>query len=408
MDYPSWISESIIDVYHKSGLKKLFQWQYDLLINDKIRYPLSSNLLYSAPTSAGKTIVAEILALHTIIETNRAALFVFPFISVAKEKFRNLQKLWRNFNLRVCGYMGPNSAPLTAWDTAICTIEKANSLINKSIDEDALERISVIIIDEFHMIFDPHRGQIVENMIAKIRYASKKLNNHIQIIGMSATLPNLEKLSKWLNAFSIASDFRPVHLSQLILTNNTLKDINTMETKKICSLCMESLYAKQSVLIFCSSKAETEKISLNFVSYMIDVDFDSRRLSSLLDLDQLSIFLKKFHSRTQSNDELLRKTIPYGVAFHHAGLTVEEREEIEDGFRNGLLKILCATSTLSSGVNLPAQKVIIKAQFNGPLALSSITYHQMIGRAGRLGQTVDVDFLSKKLDIDVIANCSAK
>lgn len=91
MDYPSWISESIIDVYHKSGLKKLFQWQYDLLINDKIRYPLSSNLLYSAPTSAGKTIVAEILALHTIIETNRAALFVFPFISVAKEKFRNLQ-----------------------------------------------------------------------------------------------------------------------------------------------------------------------------------------------------------------------------------------------------------------------------------------------------------------------------
>lgn len=89
--------------------------------------------------------------------------------------------------------------------------------------------------------------------------------------------------------------------------------------KKICSLCMESLYAKQSVLIFCSSKAETEKISLNFVSYMIDVDFDSRRLSSLLDLNQLSIFLKKFHSRTQSNDELLRKTIPYGVAFHHAG-----------------------------------------------------------------------------------------
>lgn len=42
--------------------------------------------------------------------------------------------------------MGPNSAPLTAWDTAICTIEKANSLINKSIDEDALERISKFLL----------------------------------------------------------------------------------------------------------------------------------------------------------------------------------------------------------------------------------------------------------------------
>lgn len=65
---------------------------------------------------------------------------------------------------------------------------------------------------------------------------------------MSATLPNLEKLSKWLNAFSIASDFRPVHLSQLILTNNTLKDINTMETVRTLELDPNGINGQDDII----------------------------------------------------------------------------------------------------------------------------------------------------------------
>ncbi|VDK76192.1 unnamed protein product [Anisakis simplex] len=66
---------------------------------------------------------------------------------------------------------------------------------------------------------------------------------------------------------------------------------------------------------------------------------------------------------------------------------MEEREAIEDGFRGGQLRVLTATSTLSSGVNLPAQTVLIKAQMSGPSALTNTTYRQMVGRAGRLGQS---------------------
>lgn len=84
----------------------------------------------------------------------------------------------------------------------------------------------------------------------------------------------------------------------------------------------------------------------------------------------------------------LSHCVKKGIAFHHSGLTSTQKELIEEAFRKGDIKIICATPTLSAGVSLPAYRVIIKSlkRFSGGWGMDWIPvleYLQMAGRAGR-------------------------
>ena len=96
-------------------------------------------------------------------------------------------------------------------------------------------------------------------------------------------------------------------------------------------------------------------------------------------------------------DEILAETVPHGVAYHNAGMTVEERDLIETAFRQGVINVLTATSTLAAGVNLPAKRVIFRSPYIGNQFLDATRYRQMCGRAGRAGQDTQGEPLNARI-----------
>ncbi|RTG83914.1 ATP-dependent DNA helicase HFM1/MER3 [Schistosoma bovis] len=97
-----------------------------------------------------------------------------------------------------------------------------------------------------------------------------------------------------------------------------------------------------------------------------------------------------------------------GVAYHHAGMDVEDRRLVEDAFRSGCISVLACTSTLAMGVNLPAHLVIVKNTeqvIDGEMiGYSSTQLSQMVGRAGRPQVFNRQRRLYTKVLIDIINN----
>nr|XP_039271049.1 DNA polymerase theta-like [Styela clava] len=403
------LPQCVLDQYNKNGLESMFQWQAECLsINGVLD---GRNLVYAAPTSAGKTLVVEILLLKRILETGKKALFILPFVSVAREKLFHMRTLFEETGIRVDGYMGGH-APTNGFssvDVAVCTIEKANGLINRLIEEKNIDQIGMLVIDELHMVGDEGRGYILELLLTKIRYERLKKsltqssnNTNIQIVGMSATLPNLSLLADWLDAALYVTDFRPVPLQRCLkigsaIYDNKLNKIRDFvpafncknDDDNLAALCYETLNEGNSVLVFCPTKNWCEKLANNVAHQFYDLNSSHQKDSSLpfvkLDLETLKEIFEQLSQSPVGVDAILNRTLPLGVAYHHAGLTTEERDIVEAGFRIGAIRVLIATSTLSSGVNLPARRVIIRTPTFNRKTLDVRTYLQMTGRAGRKG-----------------------
>ena len=186
---------------------------------------------------------------------------------------------------------------------------------------------------------------------------------------MSATLPNLNVLATWLRADLYFTDYRPVPLTETFKvgpiiydkSGNILRDLKQArmvsgDDDHVLALCQETVEEGNGVLVFCPTKSWCEKLAESIAKHFYtqcsgkterSAEDDPR--SVIFDYNALREVFEQLRSCQVGLDNVLGRILRYGVAYHHAGLTYDERDIIEAGFRQGIIKVLVATSTLSSG-----------------------------------------------------------
>lgn len=137
IDSPRWdLPAPIIQLYQNKGIERFFEWQAECLSIDGV-LDQTRNLLYSAPTSAGKSLVGDILLYKTVLEKKKKVIIVLPYIAIVEERFKTLSHFLEPFeDVSVVSYAGINlnhnvTRCIDTVDVAICTLEKANKIINE-------------------------------------------------------------------------------------------------------------------------------------------------------------------------------------------------------------------------------------------------------------------------------------
>lgn len=227
-----------------------------------------------------------------------------------------VQDMLRSSGVRVEGFFGGYTAPggFESVDIAVCTIEKANSITNKLLEQQKLDTIGMVVVDEVHLISDSNRGYILELLLAKILYCSTRLSTNIQIVTMSATLPNSDLLTNWLKAEFYQTDYRPVSLQEMIKIGDKIYDDSMDIVRSISSeeysalendqdnigqLCMETILISASVIVFCPSKDWCESLALHVASSIYKLGKSNTPIGEKLrqEINMQSIEEVKIHLR---------------------------------------------------------------------------------------------------------------
>ncbi|XP_031628246.1 helicase POLQ-like [Contarinia nasturtii] len=384
------------------NIDDLYDWQKECLQLPAIEQ--KKNLIYALPTSGGKTLVSEILIFREILCRQKSCIFILPYVSIVQEKVWSLSPFALELGFLIEEYAaGKGTVPprkrRKKKSVYIATIEKALVMFDSLIEAGRVDEIGLVIIDELHIIGESGRGATLEALLTKIQYVKAG----IQIVGMSATIGNLPELAEFLDADVYQKDFRPVELREYIKCGSDLvelkKDADCIQNafvpertisfnykadalKKdpdhVAGLVSEVIPTK-SCLIFCSTKKNCESLT-KLLCTMLPKKFTEHKIAERENL------IKAIENDMGSVIcPILGRSIMCGIAYHHSGLTTDERRHLEEAFRCGVLCVICCTSTLAAGVNLPAKRVIIRSPYVGREFITLSKYKQMVGRAGRAG-----------------------
>ena len=368
------------------------------------RLELGQTAFVSAPTSAGKTVIAQ-YAISLCRSHKMRTLYTSPIKALSNQKFRDLSKQF--------GDVGILTGDITLNREASClimTTEILRSMLYHGAD--ILRDVECVIFDECHFISNDERGVVWEECIILLPY-------HINMVFLSATVPNAMEIADWIGrtkqkiVYVQIHNIRPIPLEHALYTGNS-KIYTIVEPKKAIDQKLLN-EAKETI----NSESEFINYSTeywyNFIHIaleknltpMLIFSFSKRTCHDLADIiSQLDLLNKKEKKHVVGfcNRSLLRlpkedrdlpqiknlfKLLENGIGIHHGGILPILKEIVEILLSDGYIKVLFCTSTFAMGINVPVRSCTFVSldKFNGKevTKLTPTEYVQMSGRAGRRG-----------------------
>jgi helicase len=330
--------------------------------------------------------VAELCALKHIAERRGKVLYLVPLKALASEKYEEFKK-FSKVGIKVILSTGDFDAvdpTLGKYDIIIATNEKADSIFRHR--PTWVNNLTLLVADEVHLLGEGSRGPTLEAVITRFRI----INPKAQLLALSATINNADEIAGWLSASTVVSSWRPVPLSEGVFFKDSVmfkdgrnRKVEGAEADPVARMVLEVIKSGGQTLIFTGSRLSAVSLAKR-LEPAIRGALKRREERSLL---ELSSQMLRLGERTRISDRLSRG-VASGVAFHHAGLTYQQRKAVEDAFRSFLIKCICATPTLAAGINLPARRVLIYDYRRyeagiGQTNIPVLEMKQMAGRAGR-------------------------
>ncbi len=375
------------------------------------------SVLVAAPTSSGKTLVAEYAIERALAEGRRVA-YTTPIKALSNQKMRELTA-WLGRD-RVGLLTGDNSIRGDA-AVVVMTTEVLRNMIYAG--SDFLDRLGVVVLDEVHYLQDHYRGPVWEEVIIQ-------LPTEVQLVCLSATVSNANELAGWIaevrgSCVPVTEADRPVQLHEHFLIfekgSRRLREFRTVrdgrpnpEVERYLAKAggrghprdrrrkgarpgrprrLEVLHhlderGRLPAIIFIFSRQGCDDAVRSCLESGIDyLDGREKQRVEMIAEEHVSELSEEDLALLGYHDWL--DGLRAGVASHHAGLVPPFKEAVEDCFAAGLLKVVFATETLALGINMPARSVVVEqlTRFRGEghVMLTPGEYTQLTGRAGRRG-----------------------
>ena len=431
--YPEgWTPDPNARRYDPNNPAKHYKFELDTFQRKSVEVmEAGESVMVAAHTSAGKTVVAE-YAIAMALRDGQRVVYTSPLKALSNQKFRELHEEFKDV-----GLMTGDTVINEHASCLVMTTEVLRSMLYKG--GEVMREVGWVIFDEIHYMRDADRGVVWEETIAL-------LPRGVRYAFLSATIPNAKEFAEWIVKLHehpchlVYTDFRPTPLEHYIFPaggdgiylcmdkegkfrqDNFLKAINAIapaedgfasgrtahrkangdddggggggkgggknaansDIHKIIRMVVEKNY--DPVIVFAFSKTECDKL------------IDDMHRVDLLDEDE-KLMVDTIYANGIADLEEDDKRLPQvtgllpilrrGLGVHHAGLLPRLKELVEVMFQEKLLKVLVATETMSTGLNMPTKTVVFtsprKFDGTGYRWISSGEYVQMAGRAGRRG-----------------------